>query len=45
MHNVGVFIGNRVGGCAPLSNIMPLLPATAPEYSPLQGHYNDVSTI
>jgi hypothetical protein len=34
MYSATVFIGNGVGGCALPSTIMPLLRATASEYSP-----------
>ena len=42
MYNVGVFIGNQVGGHALLSTIMPLVTCFYPGIFPLGGHYNKV---
>jgi hypothetical protein len=48
MYNVGVFIGNEVGGHDLLSTIMPSVTCSSPEYSPLgviTCNYNEVKHI
>jgi hypothetical protein len=42
MYNVGVFIGNQVGGHAFISTIMPMVAYILPKIFPLGGHYSGV---